>query len=580
MPEIQNINHIPDENTLFLVTGGGKGITAENAIALARTFHSRFLLLGRSPLLSAEPPWAVGVETDQDLKKNALEALSEGENKPTPREINRETRRVQSSREIRNTLQRIAKAGGQGTYLSADITDPESLRGHLAPYLDQINGMLHGAGALADKYISEKEEEDFELVYGVKVDGLRNLLDLIPADQLDYLILFSSVAGFYGNSGQADYSLGNEVLNKYAHYLANNGVDTQVFAVDWGPWDGGMVTPQLKRIFARRNVQVIPLEQGTQTLVDLLSNNGAEAQFVVGSPLPYPPLSPGERLKTHQLRRQLAVKNNPFLQDHVIGGKAVLPTVSAVGWMVNGCEALYPGYQFFQVDDYRAYKGIIFDGSLADQHTLELIEQEKSPDSIRFQARIWSLDNQDRQLNHYQARVELRRSSPERPVLDAYNLEPTSATPGADLYQENTLFHGPRFRGVQEILNHSREGITLRCRGPRVTRVDQGQFPVRSFNPFLADIHLQSLLIWSSLYLDVKGLPLRIAGGKQYRQLEFGETSYATMKVLSTSKHKLTADVISHDQEGRIYSIVNEAEITLSDRLNSLFLENQLREVS
>ena len=53
----------PTKDTHFLVSGGGKGITAENVIALAQAFQSRFTLLGRSELLAEEPEWAVGQET-------------------------------------------------------------------------------------------------------------------------------------------------------------------------------------------------------------------------------------------------------------------------------------------------------------------------------------------------------------------------------------------------------------------------------------------------------------------------------------------------------------------------------------
>ncbi len=58
--------------------------------------------------------------------------------------------------------------------------------------------------------------------------------------------------------------------------------------------------------------------------------------------------------RSHRLHRTLRLADNPFLVDHVIGGRAVLPTVCAVAWMVNACEQLYPGATFQRVDDYRA----------------------------------------------------------------------------------------------------------------------------------------------------------------------------------------------------------------------------------
>jgi len=105
---------------------------------------------------------------------------------------------------------------------------------------------------------------------------------------------------------------------------------------------------------------------------------------------------------------------------------------------------------------------------------------------------------------------------------------------------------------------------------------EMGQFPIRSFNPIQSDVHLQSLLIWAHTQQHSIGLPLQIAGASQYEEVPFGTVSYATMIVKSTTPHKLVADVISHDQNGLIFSEVTNAEITLNEKLYDLFKNNQL----
>jgi hypothetical protein len=50
------------------------------------------------------------------------------------------------------------------------------------------------------------------------------------------------------------------------------------------------------------------------------------------------------------------------------------------------------------------------------------------------------------------------------------------------------------------------------------------------------------------------------------------------MEVISVSNHTLRADVTSYDEGGQIFMEVTGAEITLSERLNELFYQNQLRE--
>lgn len=568
----------PTEETLFLVSGGGKGITAQSVIALAEAYQCGFLLVGRSALLEREPAWARGVEGEGELKRAAIQAKGHQGEKPTPREINRHIKQVLSSREIQRTLDAVASQGGRAKYVSADITRPAELREALDGDMDQVTGILHGAGALADKYIQDKVEGDFDLVYGVKVDGLQNMLDLVSPERLQFLILFSSVAGFYGNAGQADYALGNEVLNKYAHYLHHTYPDCQVLAINWGPWDGGMVTPQLKRILTRRDVDLIPIDEGTDILVELISSHRDGPQWVVGNPLPRPSSPVGPTLRTHRVTRRLSLEANPFLQDHVIGGRAVLPTVCAVGWFIHTCEGLYPGYTFFEAEDYRVFKGILFDDTLADEYVMELEETVKNEDTITFQGLISSRNEKGLERKQYQANITLKRALPEPPRLDDFNLEPGSQIPGEALYENNTLFHGPSFQGVKEVLDHSRQGLTTRCNLPALPAGEQGQFPAGFFNPYLTDAHLQSLLIWASEYKGVQGLPLRISRGRQYQPLRFDTTSYVTMTVNSVSDHNLNANVISHDQEGRVISEVMGAEITLSERLNELFQQNQLRE--
>jgi acyl transferase domain-containing protein len=68
-----------------------------------------------------------------------------------------------------------------------------------------------------------------------------------PVTQLHFLVLFSSIVGFYGNIGQSDYAIANEILNKSAHRIKNQYPNLHVISIDWGPWEAGMVTPELKK---------------------------------------------------------------------------------------------------------------------------------------------------------------------------------------------------------------------------------------------------------------------------------------------------------------------------------------------
>jgi len=569
----------PTKASHFLVSGGGKGITAANTIALAKVYQSRFTLVGRSELLTDEPSWAEGHGDEAGLKQAALDHFQNTGQKLTPRELGRKVNRILSSREIHETLSELAEAGSEANYFQADITDQADLREKLSSVIQDITGLVHGAGALADKYIEDKQEADFDLVYGVKVIGLRNLLEIIPPQQLDFLILFSSVAGFYGNAGQADYSISNEILNKLAHHLKQTLPDCQVLSIGWGPWDGGMVTPQLRRILKRRNVPLISLADGTQALLNLVGNRQENPQYVIGNPLPFPPRKVPPDLMEYRISRNLSLSGNPFLADHVIGGNAVLPTVCAVAWFINSCESLNPGYQVYSITDYRVFKGVVFDDQSPGNYLMELQELEKSADAMILRGKI-SSDLPDSNIRfHYQAQVELRKAIPERPRISSFNIEPDAPVDGKQLYDSKILFHGPRFQGIHQVLNISPAGLTTECRLPQFPTEEMGQFPVNSFNPYLADIHLQSLLIWAHSQTGSIGLPLQIAGGIQYHPAPFDTPTYATMTVKSSTPHKLVADVISHDRDGYVYTHVTDAEITLNKNLFKLFKDNQLENV-
>ena len=98
------------------------------------------------------------------------------------------------------------------------------------------------------------------------------------------LCLFSSVAARGGNTGQADYAMANEVLNKVAvSERVRRGGNCVVKSLGWGPWAGGMVGPGLEAHFAAMGVPLIPLDEGARLLVaELASPQVDEVELVIG----------------------------------------------------------------------------------------------------------------------------------------------------------------------------------------------------------------------------------------------------------------------------------------------------------
>ena len=568
--------------TVFLVSGGARGITAHCVIALAQQYHCKFILLGRTAL-QEDPAWAQGVMGESDLKRRALEDAKARGEKVTPAQIGKTVSGIVGQREIRETLSVVQTAGGEAIYLNADITDPAALRERLtSANVGQITGILHGAGNLADKLIENKTPADFENVYAAKVAGLENLLAVVPADSLRYLVLFSSVAGFYGNVGQADYAIANEVLNKTAHRYKKLYPACHVVSINWGPWDGGMVTPQLREYFDKLNIKVIPVDVGTNMLVhELNSQSESPVQIVIGSAIRPQPVPPTGDLQTYAMRRTLHLADSPFLGDHVVNSKAVLPMVTAMSWMTSACEGIHRGYRYFGFDNYRVLKGIVFDETLANEYTLELKEVSKGADEILMDAMIRSQSPEGKPRFHYSAQITLRAEVPDAPILATSVLQtPAGGTFGSQFYNDGTLFHGYSFQGVDQLLDINESGLVMRCVLPHVEDDYQGQFPIQAFNYFMADIGLQSIGIWSRNVYKMGSLPLRAGKGRQYRQGVFGQIFFVTMKVRSHSETNVTASITLHDEDGRVYLVIEDLEVTMSLRLNDLFLKNQLVEAT
>lgn len=108
-----------------------------------------------------------------------------------------------------------------------------------------LNGILHGAGVIKDHFIVHKTNKEFQEVLQPKVDGLFYLDECSKDWQLDFFILFSSVSGCLGNTGQADYAAANTFMDAFAAYrnalAASKKRHGSTISFNWPLWkEGGM----------------------------------------------------------------------------------------------------------------------------------------------------------------------------------------------------------------------------------------------------------------------------------------------------------------------------------------------------
>src|SRR5204862_1854933 len=129
----------------------------------------------------------------------------------------------------------------------------------------------------------DKSLESFDRVFRTKTISAFVLSRHLRPESLRFLIFFSSVAGRFGNRGQADYAAANEVVSKIAVHLQHRW-QARVCAIAWAPWDKlGMVSPELKREFARRGVELLSPGAGRRAFWrEIQQSSAASAEVVVG----------------------------------------------------------------------------------------------------------------------------------------------------------------------------------------------------------------------------------------------------------------------------------------------------------
>jgi NAD(P)-dependent dehydrogenase (short-subunit alcohol dehydrogenase family) len=554
------------DGAVVVASGGARGVTATSLIALAGQAELRFVLLGRTEL-EAEPSGCSGIEADAALKRELLaQAVSLGE-KLTPAELGRQVSGILACREVRRTLEAIEKAGSQARYMAVDVTSLESVSDALTKVRADwgpIAAIVHGAGVLADKRVSEKTSEQFDRVFDTKVEGLRTLLAATAADPLQLLCLFSSVAARCGNLGQVDYAMANEILNKVAVAESRRrGGSCLVKSLGWGPWDGGMVSPQLKAHFESMGVALIPLEVGAMMLVDELAGSAPEqVELVLGSePKPQallarsdPQSNPESKGRSLSVAVAVGRATHPYLADHAIQGTPVVPVAMVIDWFSRTAKAFGPELVLARLSDLKVLRGI----SLPDfvdrrEHFVVHCKQLTNGRGATL-----ALELADREGSiYYRCTAELasQRGTPQPQAADVRDLV---LEPWGDeaVYDGKLLFHGPAFQMIRDIGGVSEFGIVAELSGLRGSNSGSAQ-PVSqdelwSTDPLVFDGGLQLALLWCKRVLGGASLPTGIEEIRTWADAPVAGPIRCTLTGRIAKGQRSVSDLVFHDASGKL----------------------------
>jgi aryl carrier-like protein len=129
-------------------------------------------------------------------------------------------------------------------YCQADVTDERAVSAAVADARGRwgrVNGVLHLARAVRDGRIRDKSPEDFEAVCAPKLAGTDVLDRATAGEPLDFFVLFSSLAGWQGLAGGADYAYACATQDRFAEYRTSLVVAGaragQTVSVAWPQWE-------------------------------------------------------------------------------------------------------------------------------------------------------------------------------------------------------------------------------------------------------------------------------------------------------------------------------------------------------
>jgi natural product biosynthesis luciferase-like monooxygenase protein len=482
---------------VYLITGGMGGIGQVLAEHLARTVQARLVLVGRSTFPARER-WRRWIATHEEQDE--------------------------TSRKIRR-IQELEALGARVEVFSADVSDREEMGRVLTQAREQfgpVNGVIHAAGVAGGGMIQLKTEEKAAAILAPKVEGAKVLGELFEKDELDFMLLCSSRSSILGGFGQIDYCAANAFLDAFAHDYANrNGTFT--LSVDWDGW------------------------QSVGMLVNTAAHYGVGEADALSARATHHPLL-GSRTEEADGREifvtQFSVAEHWILEEHRIGGTAVLPGVTYIEMARAAFERHAGGGPVELRDMY-----FISPMSVRDDEKREVrMVFEKNGDGFKFHASSKSaLDRSANPEWQDHAVGEIRRAPATQPKRHDLRriVEEAGLREVAVDDDERDPDLGPRWQTIKKVYAGEKEVLVL------------FELPAE----FAADLeHLKlhpSLLDRAAgtgmLYMELEGIYLPMSYRRLYFKQPLPRSIYAHIKQTEghdPHKETITFDVVITDEEG------------------------------
>jgi NAD(P)-dependent dehydrogenase (short-subunit alcohol dehydrogenase family) len=607
------------DQLVVLATGGARGITAEVLRELARPGNA-LVLTGRSALPATESADTVALDSADKLRQHFIGQVRAGAIKIG--DVPRKVQAVLGEREMRQNIADFRQRGAAVEYHAVNVTREADLAALVADVrgrLGAIHGIVHGAGVIEDKLLADKLPDSWSRVVETKVIGLLLLQKLVPAADLRFVNIFSSVAGRYGNSGQSDYATANELMNRLGAQLAQRWAgQVTVRAMCWGPWGptlfgAGMVTDDTEAKFAAKGVLLVQAAEGRRLFLDELRGPVAGAVEVVCGVGPWEQreadngrftLAPaGAATTTAATPAAAAVSADPsairgpllgaariepqptgsqvvrftidaghaYLKDHAIDSKPVVPAAAALEVFAEAARALWPGWQVVELRDLRLMKGIELPEMPRSFTVLVQPPPYGSSEGFEVDATLHTELDGGRKLVHYRALIRLEQQFTGLPPPAPRRHAEKRLT--VDKAYADWLFHGPQFQVIEAIKGLSTAGAaaTVRSVPPQawLPALPAGA-PGWVFDPAVVDAAPQMAILWDRAFHDQTCLPIGF-GRVQRCRADWPATLQMVYEALpSDDGSTVRANVSFLDDAGQVVLAIEDMRCVSSQALNRL----------
>ncbi|MFI4955157.1 MAG: SDR family NAD(P)-dependent oxidoreductase, partial [Gammaproteobacteria bacterium] len=161
----------------------------------------------------------------------------------------------------------------------ADVSDKTQME-QLINVIHQGNyplkGIFHAAGIIEDAPIDKQTPEQFTKVFSAKAQGAWYLHEITTAKniELDYFVLFSSIASLMGSSAQTNYAVANSFLDALAYYRRQQGFNG--ISLNWGAWAEVGMAKALVAEHKRKGMLAFKNEEALQALAYALKQDIAQ----------------------------------------------------------------------------------------------------------------------------------------------------------------------------------------------------------------------------------------------------------------------------------------------------------------